>query len=431
MFATFFAAVLFSQAAGTTLTLEDALARASARAPEVDANLGRIGAEDAIARASGRRFLRSPEATVAVERSPETGFYADGRETISIADQWLLSQAPRDKAAAARTRAEAWRRDLDRIASTRASDALARILKSRRLRTRLEIEIEFARSVAEIATATKRRVRDGLTGATDATVAGAEAARMASAAEMTRAELARENRALEILVGVSAGTVAISGDPARGSLPDDASALVARAIRSNPSIRVLDARIDAAVLEAAGARAGRIPSLRVGLSAARQVNGVPGSDFEGAPAGFGGFRKTEFVAGATLGVVFPARGATLAEAATADAERRTLQAERTGVLLGITVEARSAFDERRIAEKRVEDLSHALDGVPEAILRLETAYREGRLSLDTLLTQRERIQALSLAVVDALDARDAADVALSRALGGPWGISLLPPPEAP
>lgn len=426
MFAIAFAALLAQNA--STLTLDQALSRASENDPGRPAAEASADAERARANAVGRRFLRAPQIEIDASRSVTTGAFVDASGGVGISDELDLSARPRNLRAAAELRAEAALRSISTNASERANDALGLVLRIRTLETRRELLDALASNLDAVSKATARRVVEGITGPTDRILAEAEAARIRSDARAVTGEIDERAAQLAILLGLPEAPV-ISGEPARGAATNVA-ALTRSAIDRHPTIRELGSRIDAAKSEIAAARSGRTPLLRVGVSLADELRSFDRGSFQGTPAvvnGISGARQSDIVVGAKLGITFPLAPQFRADVAASNAALQALEAERVRRQRELEREIRGAVAARSAAEERLAILDPLQGDLPGAMQRLETAYREGRLALDAYLTQRERLGQLQLSAVDARADRDAADVRLSRALGGPFGTNLLPP----
>ena len=207
----------------------------------------------------------------------------------------------------------------------------------------------------------------------------------------------------------------LDGGPWR--LPADSLVEVALTVRHD----VLEARARENLRSAEtdlAAREGR-PGPEVELFIEHDRDFFAGDELGGAPTDEGGagatHGKTLVGAGLSLPLFFSQPQA-WAGGRSAIEESRA-RAARVGLEARVPIEVRAACDRLATAQERAALLDDALVNVDRDLALLESAYREGRIDLDTYLAQRNRFLEAAAAALDARADIEEARSALAQATG--------------
>jgi len=406
--------------AGAALDRAGAVARARANAPEAVA--------DRLARAESAGLVDAAGASVV---SPRISFEAEGsgfgpvggdesalRLGVSRAlDVRGLGSARRAVATAesdARA-ASADGRDVE-IAARTAEAYGALLVAGRRL--------ALADSVADAARTIAARAAEAVKRETISPYAlrqlERDATRAADAALRAREARARADAALRALLLAAPGETLEPVDdldgPAWACVPET---LVARAAAAHPDVRA--ARAEEARLAAEATRSDRegraTPELHLFVAHEKdRVEPDAFGDWADSDPAFDGYRTSETILGA--GVSVPLGGkptAWDAGRARLEAAQATARARRVDGALAPAIAAACAAV--TAAQERAALHARGAAELPADGARLDLAYREGRLDLDSYLAQRERLAEALAARLDALADVETARAELARASG--------------
>jgi cobalt-zinc-cadmium efflux system outer membrane protein len=363
-----------------TLTFQQALDQARARAPEILASIARVDEARARLLGASLRFRENP--SVDLDVGPRTGA---GRTSFdySAAVGQAFEPAGRRRARVAGATAEV-------DGESASADEVARLLVR-------DVAIAYARAVgaderlrllagveavaAQLSAATDRRYQAGDVAALDVNLTKIAAAR--ARADRLRAEAERGDavRPLRTALGLEADAP-LSLEPALDRSPAPRPVLLA-AIDRAPAVRRADADVAAAKAEQALGAALRRPSLAGRLSLSRE--------------------QDDHIVLGGLSLTLPAFDSGQAVRAEADARLRRVTQEREAAVRALQVNVLAGlatYAQRRAAADALRDaaLPAATDNEQLASRSLEA----GQLNLMEFLLVRQDVTAARLAYVDAL-----------------------------
>lgn len=388
-----------SVAAATSLTLDDALARARTGHPTVRVAAAELDAARARLDQAGM-IPANPVVSVELARHTEPGNVGIDRgvalsQEVEVGGQGAL------RVAAARhdvTRAELTLADRLRVVDAEVRRAFAGVEAADR---RYVLATESAGLSTRLADAATRRARAGDVGALDVELAHVETVRATQAVAAAEFDRARAKARLATAIAADPGDVlGVAGVRDRVPPPPSESVLVDRALRARPDLAAAQAQMARFGAEAdLTARRGRItnPVLR-GFYRQERLN--------------------ERIVGGEIAIPLPVwnreQGATMAlraEAAAAGAEIERLRREIPREVHLALVRWHAAAE----AETRYE--RDALPAVRSARDLIERSYDGGYLGLPEVLAQRGRLLDVQGAAIAAwLDLREA-EADLREAVG--------------
>lgn len=374
-----------------SLTLEQALDEAEARAPAIIAARAAVAAAEGRARQAG--LLPNPELSLEVENFAGSGDYAGARgleTTVAINQRLDLGGRRRARVGVARAELAAAQLRLGIARADLAQQVREQFARAVTARDRLRLAEDSDRRARELARIAGQLVDAGRDPPLRALRARSAAAQIAAELEAARAEEAASRRTLASLFGVTAPP-----DTIAGSLLD----LAPRTLDPEQSldVRLADAERNAAEAELGQQRAARNLDPAVGVGV-RQFRGT--GDF----ALVGG-----------LSMQIPLFDRNQGNIAAARSNVAAAEARRASALATVTVRARNAIAAVESAEARVRALEGA--AIPEAFeaLRLtQQSYREGRASLLELLDAQNAYTSAEAALIDARLALALATAELGR-----------------
>lgn len=402
-------ALVLALAAATAARADDLLqvwAQARTADPVLRQAAALSGAQEATAREARAALL--PQWTVQASEQRETGGNRWNTTTSSIS-QALVDLAALREWDASRSQASAQAARLvaaEQGARQRVAEAYFGLLSAEaQLATARANEEAFDRQVNEA----EVRFKSGLSAQVEADQSRAyrELARSGTlAAELALAD-ARE--ALAQLTGTTAPALQplrqqLSAQP----LPDDVEAWATRALQANPELRALQLDVQAGEQRIAGARAGHLPVLSIGVDTTRQRgDGVPLSDAS----------RTPTQVALRLTVPLFAGGAVAAAADRAgfqrDAAREQLEAGRRAVLREVRAEYLTVGQ----GEVQLRSAQVAVEAAERALSATRTGLTLGTRSTTDLLLAIQTLAAAQNAQTQARHHHVLALLALHQAAG--------------
>lgn len=376
------------------LTLTEALRRAEASSPQIEAAEAEVRAAEGRARQAG--LGPNPSLSLEVENALGSGPYSgmDNAETTLAVEQTLeLGGKRRARVAAARAEVEAARA---RLAIARADiafevrSAFAEVLAARKRLALAEQAVERATELARIATKLVEEGREPPLRAYRALTAASEAA---VARDAARAQLASSIRALTLLTGEPEGAFELI-EPVLGESPSYA--------QLDPS-NTLDVQLAELELGAARARidverTARVPDVTVG----------------GGVRQFRDSDDTAFVAGVSVPLPIGNRNQGSIAAAEADAtaaqSRRNLALAQANRRIADARAALAAADARLATLRKL-----SIPDAEEAVRLARLGYQEGEFSLLEVLDAEQALATARDSLIEAELSRAKALAALERA----------------
>ena len=384
-----------AQAQPTTLSLNEALARARAASPAVIAARMRI--DEARSRIVGASLPFTTNPTVDVEAGRRSGDVSSTDYGVAIAQELDLPQRRRarlDAARAAVAQEEQRTRDVERDTLREVAITYVRAVEARE---RAEAAATGKRLADEALRIASRRYAAGDVAQLDVNLARTAVARAEAESRGAAATLTGHLTALQVLLGF-AQPVAVSGS-LRQELTAETQDLVAGAAE-RPDIRLLDAEIAEAEAEQRLAATLRWPD--VGLRAAY-------NEEEG-----------DRVVMAGVGVTLPVFNRGQEAVAATSARLARLRVERDGRLRSAEAEIRGAvasFDALRSAVAEYQrTVLPLVEGNEQLALE---SYEAGQIGLSELLVVRRDALDARRAFIDHLIETRLAEVEL-RARAGVW-----------
>lgn len=384
-----------SQQQGTTLTFEDALARARRASPAIVA--ARLRIDEARARVAGASPPFSTNPTVEVEAGRRRGEVSTTDYGVEVGQELelpLRRHARIDAAHAGVTREEQRAREAEREVLREVATAFFRAVEARERAGAAASGSHLAGEALRIA---ERRYAAGDVAQLDVNLARTAAARGEAEERVAGATLRGSLARLQVLLGL-AEPVTVSGSlgDALELAPSDLVALAA----DRPDIRVLDAEIAEAEAEQRLAATLRWPDFALRASYSREEG-------DRVVLGGVGISLPVFQRGQQLRIETDARLMRLR--AERDALRRTIETEVHG--------AAASFDALRTAAAEYQRT--VLPLVEENERLVLESYEVGQIGLgDLLLVRRESLDARRSLIDQLVEAR-LAEVEL-RASAGVW-----------
>jgi len=383
------------------ITLDEAIARALATNPAVEAAALGITAAEARARQAG--FWPNPEIEIEVENFGGQGDlrgFESAETTALVSQPFPLGGKPGRRRAVADIEHTLAGRDLESIrldvvaeATTAYSVVLAAQQREDLVVKLLEVAEDFARIV-------QARVDAGKVSPVESTRAQIEVAQ----ARVRRARAARQMRVTRIRLAATWGSVVTDFDRASGSLPYPEFPPPFEELRSllaaTPDVMRLDDLIERQRRVVAVENSLRFPDLAVGVG----------------PRRFEETGKSAWVAGVGLSIpVFDRnQGARKAAEFNLDRARRDTDAVRVAIEaeLAVVCERLNAAAEAALSAK-----DEVVPSAMSALIAVETGYREGKFGfIDVVAAQRSFFEANTL-LLDSLEEYAVARADLERLVG--------------
>ncbi len=407
------------------LTLSDALAIARGVHPELRvaaANLTALRADSAFARVPGF----NPVAEFQSARGgPSIGSGSEVTLDLGVSQQLELwgKRGARQALATARSRTGAaeWRLKLQDI----ESDVRARFARALFMQERLATLNELAGLDRRVVAATRARVRDGSMTPLTGRLTELDLLRVEAQEHRARADL----RQAQVALGLSVGeplpdSTRLNGTLAADSLGQPEESVVALAIGGRGTGEVLRRRIAERQAELQLAEREARPDLTLGLGLTREHRSFSNGDFTGDPAivgGIAGARTTDDLWTTRISAPLPLWQHNQAGRARAAAEIVRSEADLDRDRLHTQLEVLGAvrrFQDATVLYRMYLDRSTR---VRQDLVLIRDAYADGRISLDSYLTQKGRLVDTLLGQLEAAgaywDARGELESAVGLDLG--------------
>ena len=390
------------------LTLQAALDIALKAHPDL-----RIAAADlAVARADSvfaRVRAFNPELDIQSSRGGQTlGAGSEATLDLGLSQELELSgkRGARQAVATSRslTSAAEWRAKSQDI----ESEVRAQFERALFLQDRVSIVRQLADLDRRVVLATQARVRDGSITPVTGRLTELDLFRLDAHGLRTRSDLRQALLALGLAIGQELpDSTRLSGDVQPDSLQAPEDSVVAAALRVRGAGEVLRGRIAERKAELHLAEREARPNLTLGVGLTRDRRSISGSDFAGDPAvirGITGASSTDNLWTARLSAPLPLWQKNQAGRARASAEIGRSQAEydrfRLRTQLEVLGAARKFADAAALYRLYLERSTR----VRQDLVLIREAYADGRISLDSYLTQKGRLVDTLLGQLEAGDA---------------------------
>ncbi len=390
------------------LTLQTALELARAAHPDL-----RVATADlAVARADSM-FARTPafnpELELQVGRGGRSlGSGEESRIDLGISQELELGgkRAARQSVATARslTSAAEWSAKLQEI----ESDIRARFSHALFLQDRATLVDELAELDRRVVRASQARVRDGSITPVTGRLTELDLFRLEAQGRQIRGELRQAMVALALAMGRElSDSTRLSGVLEADSLAVPEDSVVALALRVRGTGEVLRRRIAERQAELRLAQREAHPNLTLGIGVSRDRQSFSRDDFSGDPAiinGITGAASTDHLWTARLSAPLPLRQRNQAARARAAAGITRSQAEYERYGLQTQLEVAGAVRRFQDAASLYRFYLERSTRVRQDLVLIRDAYADGRISLDSYLTQKGRLVDTLLGQLEAGDA---------------------------
>ena len=346
---------------------------------------------------------------------------SDGGTELGVSQELELwgKRGARQSAAMARSRtsAAALSAELQQVESqVRARFERAIYLQERRVL--LEGLADLDRRVV---LATQARVRDGSITPLTGRLAELDLLRLEVQGRRARSDYRQALVALGLAIGVElSDSTRLSGELHTDSLQTPEDSVIARALRVRGEGDVLRRQVDARRAELHLARREARPNVTVGAGLAIERQAFAGDDFSGDPAivrGITGARDTDHLWRARVSVPLPLFQRNQAARARAAAEVTRSQADYDRYLLRTRLEVLGAVRRFGEAVGLYRLYLERSTRVREDLALVREAYADGRIALDSYLTQKGRLVDTLIGQLEAGDAYWDARGQLEAAVG--------------
>ncbi len=391
-----------------SLTL--ARAQALARVYHPDVRLARADLE--VARADSTfagNMSFNPELELGFLRGGESfGSGTDGSWEARLAQEFELwgKRGARQSVASAHTRTTL--AELQARIQSVESDIRARFQRALFLQNRVGTFEEITELDRRVARSTRARVEDGTITPLTGRLTDLDLLRIEAQTLRARREAQQSLVSLGAAIGIEIPpTVKLVGGVVVDSLsaPDDS--VVALALRSRRERSVLAHRIEEQREQLRLAQREGRPNLTVGARMVGERQTFDGSDFSGDPGvvgGIDGVRSTDYLWGVDVSIPLPLWQRNQAGRARADAEVKRGQIEYDRFVVLARFEVVGSVRRFEEATQLYRLYLERADQVRQDLAMVRTAYADGRISLDSYLTQKGRLVDTLLAELDAADA---------------------------
>ena len=403
------------------LTLSGALDIALGMHPDLriaGANLAILRADSTFAKVSafnpvlefqtargGRTLGSGSEATLDLGLSQELELWGQRGARQSVAT------------ARSRTGAAEWSLKLQDI----ESGVRARFERTLFLQDRLETLDQLAGLDRRVVAATQARVRDGSMTPVTGRLTELDLLRLVAQGRRARADLRQALIALGLSIGQElADSTRLSGALAADSLEAPEDSVVALAMDVRGTGEVLRRQIAERQAELHLAQREARPGLTLGLGLTRERRSFSQDDFSGDPAivgGIAGAQSTDNLWTARISAPLPLWQRNQAGRARASAEIVRSQADYERYRLRTQLEVRGAVRRLQDATGLYRLYLDRSTRVRQDLVMIREAYADGRISLDSYLTQKGRLVDTLLGQLDAADAYWDARGELESAVG--------------
>lgn len=370
------------------------------------------GANLAVARADSA-FARvpafNPEVELQSARGGQTlGSGSDGTLDLGVSQELELwgKRGARQSVATTRslTSAAEWRAKLQEI----ESDIRARFERGLFLQDRLAIVDEMADLDRRVVLATQARVRDGSMTPVTGRLTELDLLRLEAQGRRALSDLRQALVALGLAIGRElSDSTRLSGDVQADSLLAPEDSVVELALRVRGTGEVLRRQIAQRQAELQLAERETRPNLTVGAGLARERASFSGDDFTGDPAivrGIAGARDTDRLWTARVSMPLPLWQKNQAGRARASAEIVRSQADYDRYRLRTQLEVLGAARRFQDAAALYRLYLERSTRVRQDLVLIREAYADGRISLDSYLTQKGRLVDTLLGQLEAGDA---------------------------
>ena len=379
---------------------------AVARADSVFATVPGFNPELGFQSARGGQSLGSgSEATLDLGVSQELELWGKRGARQSVATSHSLTSAAE------------WRAKLQEI----ESEVRARFERTLFLQDRRAIVEELTDLDRRVVLATQARVRDGSMTPVAGRLTELDLLRLQAQGRRTRSDLRQALVALGFAIGREIpDSTRLGGDVQADSLQAPEDTLVALALRLRGTGEVLRRQITERQAQLHLAEREARPNLTLGVGLTRERRSFSGADFTGAPAivdGIAGVRSTDELWTARVSAPLPLWQRNQAGRARASAEIVRSQADYDRYQLRTRLEVLGAA--RRFQDSAA--LYHLYlarsTRVRQDLVLIREAYADGRISLDSYLTQKGRLVDTLIAQLESGDAYWDARGELEAAVG--------------
>jgi len=315
------------------------------------------------------------------------------------------------------TSAAEWRAKVQEI----ESEVRARFERALFLQDRLAIALDLADLDRRVVLATQARVRDGSITPVTGRLTELDLLRLVAQGRRTRGDLRQALVALGLAIGRELpDSTRLGGDVQADSLQAREDSIVAVALRVRGTGEVLRRQIAERQAELHLTEREARPNLTLGVGLTRERRSFSSGDFAGDPAivgGIAGVRSTDNLWTARVSAPLPLWQRNQAGRARASAEIMRSQADYDRYRLRTQLEALGAV-------RRFEDATGLYrlylgrsTRVRQDLVLIREAYADGRISLDSYLTQKGRLVDTLLGQLEAGDAYWDARGQLEAAVG--------------
>ena len=383
------------------------------------------GANLAVARADSA-FARVPAFNPEVELQSARGGQTIGSGSEATLDLGVSQEVElwgkrgaRQSVATARSQTSAaeWRAKLQEI----ESGTRARFERALFLQDRLAIALDLADLDRRVVLATQARVRDGSMTPVTGRLTELDLLRLVAQGRRIRSDLRQALVALGLAIGRELpDSTRLSGDVQADSLQVPEDSVVELALRVRGTGEVLRRQIAErqAELHLAGREAR--PNLTLGVGLTRERRSFSSDDFTGDPAivgGIAGVRSTDNLWTARISAPLPLWQRNQAGRARASAEIVRSQADYDRYRLRTQLEVLGAVRRFGDAAGLYRLYLERSTRVRQDLVLIREAYADGRISLDSYLTQKGRLVDTLLGELEAGDAYWEARGELEGAVG--------------
>jgi cobalt-zinc-cadmium efflux system outer membrane protein len=374
-------------------------------------DLGIAGANLAVARADSA-FARVPTFNPEVElqsvRGGQTlGSGTEGTLEVGVSQELELwgKRGARQSVAANRslTSAAEWRAKVQEI----ESEVRARFERALFLQDRAVVVDELADLDRRVVLATQARVRDGSITPVTGRLTELDLLRLEAQGRRTRSDLRQALVALGLAIGQELPEpTRLGGDARADSLQAPEDSVVAVALRVRGTGEALRRLIAARQAELRLAEREARPNLTLGVGLARERRSFSSGDFTGDPAivgGIAGASSTDNLWTARISAPLPLWQRNQAGRARASAEIARSQADYDRYRLRTQLEVRGAVRRFEDAAGLYRLYLERSTRVRQDLVLIREAYTDGRISLDSYLTQKGRLVDTLLGQLEAGD----------------------------
>lgn len=404
-----------------TLTLPAALALAQEQNPDVRvlrAGLAVARAESTFARV--RQF--NPEFEAQTSRGGENfGSGTDGSVEIGISQEFEIGGKRGARQIVANSRTRTALAELAAKAQEVESEVRARFQRVLFAQDRLDILTELTELDRRVVASTQARVRDGSITPLTGRLTELDLLRIDAQLRRSRGDYRQALVGLGLAMGQPLPeSVRLIGVIDADSLQVREDSVVTAALRIRLQGGVLLRRLDErrAELQLAN-REGR-PNITLGAGLAVERQALSGDDFSGDPAVVGGItgaKDTDRLWSARVSVPLPLWQRNQQARARAAAEVSRSGAEYEGFVARVRLETLGAVRRFEDATEVYRIYFERSTRVRQDLAMVRDAYADGRIPLDSYLTQKGRLVDTLLAQLDAADAYWEARGALETAVG--------------